>query len=234
MSENKTILNNDVYYFASILIQKWWRKYTEIKNLKKIYDYLLSVLCVDDLQELSNKCRSITAKCTGDGAGLTGGTLVDMLLCDFFKHKIPQYTDNHDGECDMKICDMPLSLKKINGKSTIALDWSKNENAVKREHFSCCIMIINLKTEKWWKNNPVSKNSKIKMAYNDTIPSGIYLIDKQFCKFYIKLSSNNKTNTLIESQYLYIMIKRSILLDLFIELPIPNKIFNFNILNAFS
>ena len=65
-----------------------------------------------------------------------------MLLCKFFQEKLALYSDYHNVESDMKICDMPLSLKKINGKSTIALDWSKNETKTKREHFSCNIILI--------------------------------------------------------------------------------------------
>lgn len=221
---------------SSIIIQRWWKIHTTIKTLKKIFEYLSDKLTLDDLQELSNKCCAITSTCTGDGAGLTSGSLIDMLLCGFLKTKLPQYTDNHCGECDMKICDIPLSLKKVTGKSTIALNWSKNKIVVKptRTHFSCDLMIINLKSEKWWKNNPTSvKNSKIKITYNDTIQSGIYIIDKQFCKHHIKLASNNKTNTLIESQDLYIMLKRSMALNLFIALPNPNKTLKFNILDSF-
>ena len=96
-------------------------------------------------------------------------------------------------------------------------------------------MIINLKTEQWWKSKPLKiqvENQKI--VYNDSIKAGIYLIDKQFCKRFVQLSQNNKTNTLIESQQLYIMIKRSIHQDLYIEIPEPNKTLDFNILNAFS
>ena len=219
---------------SAILLQKWWRNFSHIKEIKKIYNYIYSSLSNDDLQDLSNKCHSITQSCKGDGAGLSGGTLIDMLLCKFFQEKLALYSDYHNVESDMKICDMPLSLKKINGKSTIALDWSKNETKTKREHFSCNIIIINLKTEKWWKNNPTNKISNINIRYTDIIPAGIYIIDKQFCKYFIKLSSNNKTNTLIESQYLYIMLKHSISQNLFIKLPSYNKELKFNILNAFS
>ena len=63
---------------------------------------------------------------------------------------------------------------------------------------------------------------------------GIFLIDKQFCKYYVKLTKNNKTDTLIESQYLYIMLKRSMALNLYVELPTPNKTLKFDILKAFS
>jgi hypothetical protein len=81
---------------------------------------------------------------------------------------------------------------------------------------------------------PKNPSSHLKILYNDMIPSGIYLVDKKFCKFYITLSSNNKTNTLIKKEFVYIMLKRSIALNLFIDLPDPNKDRLFDILNAFS
>lgn len=225
----------ETHDYETVKIQKWWRKYTSIKKIIHVHHYLCSRLNPSDLQELSNKCNAITQHCKGDGAGLSGGTLIDMLLCNYFQEKLPEYTDHHAGESDMMICDMPLSQKKINGKSAIALDWSKNEKSKsEREVFSCNLIIINLKTEKWWKKNPNQTISKKNITFNDTIPAGIFLLDKQFCKYYIKLSSNNKTNTLIESQYLYIMLKRSISQKLYIELPIHNKELKFNILNAFS
>jgi len=224
---------NNIYNLKSNIISRWWKRYNVIINLRKIYNIIKNELTEDDLQELINKCNGIINKCKGDGAGLTSGILIDMLLCDFLKLKISKYNECHIGECDIKIDNIPLSVKKINGKSSIALDWSKNKDKDKKEHFICDILIINLKTEKWWKNNPKIINTNIKITYNDIIPSGIYIIDKQFCKYYIKLTNNNKTNTIIESQYLYLMLKRSILLNLFIPFPFPNKIIEFNIMNAF-
>lgn len=224
---------NDNHTAFILKIQKWWRKNTSILKLKLIFNYLKMNLLTDDLQELSNKCNAITATCKGDGAGLTGGTMIDMLLCSYFKNKLSEYTDFHDGESDMKICNYPLSQKKINGKSTIALDWSKNDKKSEREHFNSHIIIINLKTEQWWKKNPKQKTSA-KITYDDVVPAGIYIIDKQFCKKNITLSSNNKTDTLIDSQQLYIMLKRSMFQNLWIEMPKPNKQLQFNILNAFS
>jgi hypothetical protein len=174
---------------SALILQNWWRRTSNIRELRKIHRYLSTSLSNEDLQDLSNKCHSITKHCKGDGAGLSGGTLIDMLLCCFLKEKLPLYSDYHDGESDMKLCDIPLSQKKINGKSTIALDWSKNETTTTREHFTSYILIINLKTEKWWKKNPIQTktNSNVKTTY-DTVPSGIYIIDKQFCKYFVKLS----------------------------------------------
>lgn len=145
------------------MIQKWWKSHTQIGCLRKVFNHLSSSLTIDDLYELSNKCRAITDACKGDGGGLSGGMFIDMFLCKYFKEKIPQYSEHHIGESDMKICDIHLSQKKINGKSTIALDWSKNENKSSREHFNCSIIIINLKTEKWWKKNQFKSLLKLKL-----------------------------------------------------------------------
>ncbi len=210
------------------------------EELKSVYDHLLEHLQEERRQELSNKCCAIKNCCTGDGAGLSGGTLIDMLVGDYFQKYVPGYTPSRQGESDMKIGEIPLSQKKINGKSTIALDWSKNPTHVDREcreHFSCHILIINLKTDQWWKKNPksqIEKMSALNITYNDAIPSGIYLVDKQFCKRFVDLSSNNKTNTLIDSQPLYVMLKRSIAIGLFISFPDPNQCLKFSILDAFS
>ena len=219
---------------AILTIQKWMKTHTSISRLSRVRNCILSQLSPSDFQELSNKLHSITQACKGDGAGLSSGTLIDMLICNFFQQKMSEYTEYHNGESDMKICNIPLSQKKINGKSTIALDWSKNKFESGREHFSSDIIIINLKSEQWWKNTPKKTVSNIQVTYNDTIPAGIYIIDKQFCKYYVKLSSNNKTDTLIESPFLYIMLKRSLHLNLYISLPVPNAQLTFNILNAFS
>lgn len=61
----------------------------------------------------------------------------------------------------------------------------------------------------------------------------IYIINKDYCKNNIKLLSNNKTDTLIDNQNLYRMIKNSIENNLYIEIPVSNEIMQFNILNAF-
>ena len=223
---------------SSNKIKKWWKKYNSINSineLKNIHKLIESKLTHSDLQELSNKCISITNVCKGDGVGLTGGTLIDMYLCKYFLEKLKDhYEELHSGESDIKIDNTELSLKKITGKSTIALDWSKNKTDNKKKYFNNHIIIINLKTEKWWKTKPNKIISNKIITYNDEIKSGIYFIDKNYCKRYIKLSSNNKTNSLIDSQYLYFMLKRSIMLRLYIELPTPNKNIEFNILQAFS
>jgi len=218
-------------YKHNQMIQRWWREKTMMKKLRKVHMILQEKLSEDDLQDLSNKCSAITMSCKGDGCGLLSGGLIDMVITSYFK-KLEDYKDCHLGEADMTISGIPLSLKKINGPSTLALDWSINKESAPKEHFTCSILILNLKTSQWWKRAP--KTPQLKITYNDTMPSGIYIVDKQFCKMYVKLSSNNKTNTLIEKEFVYLMLKRSMALKLFIALPVPNKGLTFDILKAFS
>ena len=203
-------------------------------TLHTIILYLKNNLTQENLQELSNKCNSINKYCKGDGGGLLGGCLIDILICKFFETKLDKYQEFRSGEADMKLCEIQLSQKKINGKSTLALDWSKNKNDSIKEYFNYHILIINLKTEKWWKNKPTNILEDDPIIYNDIIKACIYLIYKDFCKKNIKLSNNNKTNTLIDSKSLYKMMKISINHELYIEIPLPNKNIDFNILNAFS
>jgi len=230
--ESKTI--NDINVnIAQKKIKRWWKKYSSIMILRKIQNHLIYSLSKTDLQELSNKCYSITNICKGDGAGLLGGCLIDIFISSYFNNKLSEYTEYHNGESDMKICDIKLSQKKINGKSTIALDWSKNNKESVKKYFDTHLIIINMKTEKWWKKNPI-KIINNKISYDKTIKSGIYLIDNKYCKKYVKLTKNNKTNSLIDTQYLYMIIQRSILQKLYIEIPEHNKDIKFDILNAFS
>jgi hypothetical protein len=218
-------------------MDQWWKSRTSMPQLKVARDEV-NKLSENERQDYVNQCSTITQKCKGDGAGLTGGAMIDMLTNEIFKTKL-NAEDCYKGESDLKLCNVPISTKKINGKSSLVLDWSKNPDESTRENFSCHVMIINLKSEQWWKNSPKNKIAQLtplkgKITYNDTIPAGIYFIDKQFCKRYIKLSKNNKTNKLITPTFVYLMLKRSISLKMFITLPPANKVLKFNILNAFS
>ena len=201
--------------------------------LQTIFKHLAQHLDAPKLQRLTNICQSITLSCKGDGAGLSSGGLIDMVVSESFANELPNYEECHEGEADMKILGTPLSLKSINGKSTIALDWSKNgEQSAKREHFATHIMILNKKRSHWWKKGP--KKKAMNIDFDQEIPPGFYLIDKQWCKENIQLSTNNKTNTLISSQYLYAMLLWSIQHGLHVPLPDANKKLTFKILNAFQ
>jgi protein SCO1/2 len=56
-------------------------------ELKAVHDEV-NKLSEKDRQEYVNRCSSITQKCKGDGAGLTGGTMIDMVTNETFKNKV--------------------------------------------------------------------------------------------------------------------------------------------------
>ena len=203
--------------------------------INKTIEYLNKYLSEKDKQDLSNYMYCITKKLKGDGAGLSSGIFIDMLLCEFFTKKMDKCEEYHNGECDIKINDINYSLKKINGKSSLALDWSKNpETSIKRETFTHNIILINTKTIQWWKNNPKNKDTNDKTDYTTEIKSGIYIINKDYCKKNIKLSSNNKSNSIIIDTQVYKMIIDSIEKKSFIIIPKPNKELKFSLIKCFE
>lgn len=80
----------------------------------------------------------------------------------------------------------------------------------------------------WWK-----KGDYCGIPLSIEIDIGLYIIDKDFCKENVILSSNNKTNSLIESKELYKMLMKAKSDDLFIPFPNSNKRYNFSITSAF-
>lgn len=122
--------------------------------LTKIVNYMKTNLDKDILTELSDKINCLNNFCKGDGCGLTSGTLIDIFITKFLMKKLSKFKEYHDNETDCIICNERLSFKKINGKSTIALNWSKNPTKDKKEKFIDNMLIINLKTCQWWKQRP--------------------------------------------------------------------------------
>lgn len=193
-------------------------------TLNDVFDYLRTELNQEILQQLSDCVISINTKCVGDGRGLLGGALTDMFICDFFKEKLKNYEENHIGESDLKICDVLLSFKKISKKSDLALDWSKNNNPSQKNYFTNHMMVLNLFSAQWWKTG----------HRNNVIEAGIYLIDKCYCQKNVKLTSNNKSNSIIKSDYLYGMLMNSLHEGLFIPIPQPKNTLQFSLVNAFK
>lgn len=202
----------------------------EIENLKKVKECLEKYLTPDKLQEISNRCISVNNEFTGPGGGLTSGIIIEKVLSEYFKNILPEFECHNVGQADMKICGVKLSCKKTTGKSELALNWTKSDKLDKsniKDPFKEHILIINLKTEQWWKRKP--KNSIIKGIPNETIPMGIYLINKKFCNKEYCSNSNTKTDKLIKNQSLYNMIQDSINNKLYIKLPVSNKKLKFKI-----
>ena len=175
-----------------------------------------------DRQELSNKIKAIKTFCVGDGCGLKTGTYVDDLVTAFFKTQLAaSYSEHHIGEADMKICNVPLSLKTCTNPTgtQFALNWSKNKTqGDETKNFETHIMIIVSENGHWWKRD-------------EPVKAGIYLVDRFYCKDNIVLSSNNKTDKLITKRDVYKMVTST---KHFLELPDPNESIRFCILDAFQ
>jgi hypothetical protein len=195
----------------------------EITALRCVILYLKNKLNNDMLQQLSDCVIAINIFCRGNGRGLIGGTLTDMYICEFFEQFLDQYEENHFGESDVKICGVPLSFKKVTKKTDIALDWSKNPNPSHREYFKNDIMVLNLFSVKWWATGK-----------NRVVYAGIYLIDKNYCKTHVKLTTNNKSNSIVKSNYLYDMLMNSYDDGLFIPLPCVKNEKRFYLINSFK
>jgi len=69
--------------------------------------------------------------------------------------------------------------------------------------------------------------------FTKILQAGIYIIDKYYCKNKVILSSNNKTNALINNQYLYMMLNNSINKNMFLPFPKKNKKYTFDICKSF-
>lgn len=232
-SEKKEINEEAIIKIQSHFKRRLQQRKYNLQQMNEMKNYFNHYLDSSKLQEMSNYFHSLKLFCEGDGCGLLGGALSDMIFVSYLKKHLPDFFEHHCGESDCKIKNTSYSLKKINGKSMIALNWSKNDTKTKHKLFQSNIIIVNLKSSKWWKKEPKNKIFN-DIVFNETIPSGIYFIDKYYCQQNIKVSSNNKTDTLIKDQYLYAMLLNSMKNNLYIKLPIHNNVMKFSILNAFN
>lgn len=200
-------------------------------NTKQINDtlsYLRYHFTDDKKEELLNMITLLQNQFKNtDGGGLSGGIYIEMCIMEFFNSLMGyRFKRNNTNEADFSINNIDFSFKKISGKSIIALNWSKNKTKSSKEHFSSNIMLFIINTTQWWKK---------RTHYNQFIHSGIYVIDKYYCKDNVILTSNNKTDTLIKSETLFELINMSIGSNQYIPFPnIGNKFKTFSIINGFQ
>lgn len=170
-------------------------------------DSAKSFLERQDLQYLSNCFHALKKRMKGDGCGMRGGAIRDDFLGEYFEGA-KEYQEYHVGEADLKLCDVPLSLKSSmkDGGTEFALDWSKNETDAQRESFDCDILMLFTKGGTWWKRE------------NKVVKAGFYLVSKEFCRENVSLSSNNKTNRLIAKPEVFKMLTNA---THFVPLPEP-------------
>ena len=151
-------------------------RHTYHSDFKKIFDY----------------ADAIKNAIKGNGAGLTRGFLIDKMINEILEknHAFVQY---HEGQADIMFENTPYSIKTLtNGGNDIALCWSKNPT-IERKELEHDILLINLKSEKWY-----SSEQEIKR--------GIYIIDKNIANKYIILYSNNKTDYVLKKKSLHDLI----------------------------
>lgn len=117
-----------------IIIQTWWRNI----RLNKLLHIIHKNLGVNKLQEISNACNAIANQFKNlSGGGLSSGQIIDLYMSEYLKKNLSaNYHDNHQGENDMRIDNYDLSFKKISGKSTLAITWSKNTTVNNNKCFS--------------------------------------------------------------------------------------------------
>ena len=190
-----------------------------ISNLRHIAIISHLKRFIPNKQEFINQANSMNNLIRGDGSGLGGGILVDLWIIDYFTEYLNDFQEYHVRESDYKILDIPYSFKKISGGSDIALSWSKNpDGACERNYWEVDIMILNLKSGKWWVKGP--KNPLKDIDYTRIIPAGLYIIDKDWAKNNIVISTkSNKTNAKIDKHYVYEALITSMENKTFLELP---------------
>ncbi len=209
-----------------------------LKNIKKYENNLLVINCYIFKNYIISKQNDLIINMTNiiqdkfkklNGSGLSSGMLIENVLLEFLTSKYRYIKKYNVNEADLTIFDHSFSFKKITGKSCIALNWSKNLKENNKKYFICDIIIFVVNTSKWWKN-------KIEdIDYTKTIKSGFYFVSKYFCSKNIKLSSNNKSNSIIDSKNLYKILLNSIDNNMFVEIKNNNvKIYeDYSFINGF-
>jgi len=183
---------------------------TPAMTLLSILQYLKRSLPMTTvLQEISDKMWTLHQHLKSDGRGLSGGTIMEQTVFEILEKHVRDFRVCCHGQSDCIIMNTHLSFKKITGKSSLALNWSKNKSEC-QHRFDCPILLMNLKEGKWWRN---------KKQVDRFLPSGFYLIDDQLCNDHVQLKSNNKTNSLIDPNDLYFLMTHCLDEGLFLELP---------------
>lgn len=166
------------------------------------------------LQEISDKMWTLHHHLQSDGRGLSGGTLMEQVLFEILGTTLHKdFSVRHIKQSDCTILGHPFSFKKITGKSCLALNWSKNDTPNNKSlTFEHPILLLNTKEGKWWRHKP---------QFDQYIPMGFFLLDPAYCNAHVCLKTNNKTNSLIDTEDLYKIIIHAMDKGEVLELPPP-------------
>jgi hypothetical protein len=129
------------------------------------------------------------------GAGLTGGQLQEALWVGMLTSVDRRFTARSPAEvvtdADYYFDDYPISHKTIGwaGSGALALAWSKNPpGGIQRTEFKASMAIA-------LTHRPATRGQ-----WAD-IENGYYVVPLDYLSTHIRLSSNNKTDSLIDTRY---------------------------------
>jgi len=159
-----------------------------------------------------DRCHSLNIYYKGSGAGMTTGTMIEKLLVEHF-----EFSNYNVDQNDLKVNNIPLSFKKITGCSAFSLNWGNNKE-IKLVQCTSHILLLNLKSKKY-------RN----IIYN----TGFYLINKKHL-IGIERVSNNRTNNLIETKNVSLLLRLAVKDDLFFRLPEQMNTIDYNLINGFN
>lgn len=148
------------------------------------------------------------------GAGLTGGIFQESLWKDMFFSQAPNlFSEPTTKDADYCFKGVPLSHKTIGwrGSGSLALAWSKNpEGGLQRTEFKSSMVIACTKQPK-------------KRGLWERIPIGLYVIPVTWIQQNVALSSNNKTDSLIEPKYTVKGMRYALENNLFVPVNYDHK-----------
>ena len=199
-------------------------------DVKKIHS-TLTRLTMEARQRFANECKAIETSKSPDGKGLSTGADIDYHLVNgFLPDELGDDFEKYQrGEADVKISEVAASYKTLRSKGDTALSWSKNPDKKKDGSFSIdrkflenpIPMIMYLRESgKWWVNGPAAPRHQ-SIEWNREIKSGFYIIDMRKAADYIELKSNNKSDSIIDSQDMYRMLTEAVNEEGFVEIPEP-------------
>jgi len=200
------------------------------EDIKQIHS-TLTRLTPEARQRFANECKAIEVSKSPDGKGLSTGADIDYHLVNGF---LPDelgddFEKYHEGEADVKISEVAASYKTLRSKGDTALSWSKNpdkkkdgSSSVDRKFLENPIpMIMYLRESgRWWVNGP-TKSRHESIEWNRELKSGFYIIDMKKAASFIELKSNNKSDSIIDSQDMYRMLTDALNDGNFVEIPEP-------------
>ena len=194
----------------------------DLENIKlhEIKNYLKQFLFFSKRREIIESLCILNNEnfCEKKVLGLQSSLFGEKFIIEFFTKYIQGFEKYYIEQADLKLFNVPFSLKIINGINDIALNWNKSSKN-KANIFSENILLINKKTCINWKNGPLKANNNYeKKYYTDKIYVGIYFINK-YSLNNIKFSKNNKSDSVIKKIHVYEMLKNAKDNGLFIKLP---------------